>query len=117
MEADDYTYPNTPGHAKLSDTSRKAAKIIEPSVSKIHKELLIIFALNRYEELFIAGGLTSDEAAILLRRSKYYIRQRCSELNAFGYLVSTSRRRRNGNFTYCVLGITEKGIAALRGME
>ena len=114
MKTNDNTYPEWPGFAKLSDTSRDAARIIEPSISKAQKEIL-----NCYLLAFDAswGGLTPDGVAKMVGRNKYFIRPRCSELTVLGYLVATGTRIRIGRFSYHVLKITDKGIAARRGMK
>jgi len=108
-------YPNTPGHAKFSETSREAARIIEPSVSGWRREILGVYDFNYLND---GRGLTPDEAkTFLLSLNKYYVRSRCSELKALGYLVATDEKVRKGRFTYHVLRITEKGLAVLMRVE
>lgn len=102
-------YPNSPGYARKSDTSREAAESLSG-----HREL----SLTVLKVIYAAAnhGLIVDEAKVIVERAmerdfdRSTIAARFSELKNQGYIEETAERRktqRQKNAT--VFRITIKG--------
>lgn len=80
-------YPWGPA-ARATDTSQQAAVDMEPKVDTLRAK-----ALEAIKSA--ADGLTADEVAAVLGESILAIRPRITELWKLGYLMQTTKRRKN----------------------
>jgi hypothetical protein len=97
-------YPETPGYAHDSETSRGAAQTVAPKASVLR--LKVLFAL-------LDGDFTPDEIADRVGEIRDNIKPRCTELRKpeFGVLVERTGERRpsaHGNPS-SVLRLTDAG--------
>lgn len=100
------TYPHFPGSKGSDSTSFEAANAIAPRVEGMRREVLKAFAEH--------GDLTVLEVVGYLRKERWSIQPRVSELRRMGLVESTGERRRNpSGQKAAVQRITEKGRAAL----
>jgi DNA-binding MarR family transcriptional regulator len=101
------TYPNAPGFARDSQTSRAAAEAIAPKMRELHR--LILAALANH------GALTADEIADRLSRHVLTIRPRLTELKELGYVESARITRPSaiGN-SMRVMRLTQLGLNAVK---
>jgi hypothetical protein len=101
-------YPGGPLHAPGSQTSRRAAERMEDSAPILRRRVLL--ALDRAGE----RGLTADEAAHEIGRSRFAIRPRFTELRQLGHIAPTGERRKNASgASAAVLAITDAGRKAI----
>lgn len=80
-------YPWGPA-ARATDTSVTAAAAIAPKVDTLRAKALEAIRGS-------ADGLTADEVAAVLGESVLAIRPRITELWKLGYLLQTTKRRKN----------------------
>lgn len=100
------TYPHFPGSKGKDSTSFEAANAIAPRVEGMRREVLKAFAEH--------GDLTVLEVVGYLRKPRWSIQPRVSELRRLGLVESTGERRRNpSGQNAAVQRITAKGRAAL----
>jgi hypothetical protein len=74
-----FTYPNSPGW-KRQDTSKDAAKAIEPRAATLR---------NKVWQILKSAPMTADACADVLEEDKLSIRPRVSELLKLGKVVDT----------------------------
>jgi len=79
-----------PGFKEKGATSRAAAEAIAPRTKILRDKIMELFAQPSW-----MVGLTTDEAAKLLREDKLAIRPRFTELYAEGLITKSAIRRKN----------------------
>ena len=84
-------YPDVPGHARDSDTSRAAAKSVEPTVNKIRALVLDCIRLN----WTMHGGATCEEVELATGLSHQTCSARIRELVLKGLVRDSGERRMN----------------------
>lgn len=80
-------YPSVPGSARGVDTSIAAAESVKEDVAYLQG--LCRDALEEF------GPMTADEIAKKVKRSRFSIRPRCTEMKAKGEFFDSGERRKN----------------------